>query len=339
MSLARRFRNVLLGLGAGYLGLAAWNGSIYRRTRRLPFPLPLEGETGAYDWPGGRIFYTRRGRGEPLLLVHGIYAGADSHEFQYVFKPLAEHAEVYAYDLLGFGHSQRPDVRYSGELYARLLADFVRDVIGRPCGVVATSLSGGHAILAAAEERELIRQLILEAPTGQTATSQRSAAADAAYLAFTLLPDLAEAAVNAIASRASIRWYLRHMAFYDPDVATDELVEYGYRSAHQPGAQYPFVAFLTGRFNVPLAGALRALPQPLTLIWGRNAHFTPVSQAHRLLELRRDAVLYVLDRTGIDVVRERPAEFVRLTLAALAGEKAATAPPLHGERAVTPWPG
>ncbi len=321
MSVTRRMRNLALGLGAGYLGLAAWNGSIDRRTRRLPFPPPLEGETGTYNWRGWRIFHTRRGRGEPVLLVHGIYAGADSHEFQYVFDDLAEHYEVYAYDLLGFGHSQRPEVRYSGELCASLLGDFLRDVIGRPAAVVATSLSGGHAILAASRERELIRHLVLEAPTGQTTTSRRSAVADAAYLALSLLPELAEATVNAIASRASIRWYLRHMAFYDPTKVTGELVEYGYRSAHQPGAQYPFVAFLTGRFDVPLAQPLRELRQPLTLIWGRNARFTPVSEASRLLELRPDAALYVLDRTGVDAVRERPDEFVRLTRAALAGEQ------------------
>ncbi len=321
MRATRRLQSILTTVGAGYLGLAAWNGYIYRRTRDLPFPLPLQGETGTYDWPGGRIFYTRRGRGEPLLLVHGIYAGADSHEFQYVFDALAEHRQVYAYDLLGFGHSARPDVRYSGALCVRLLTDFVRNVIGRPTSVAATSLSGGHAIVAASQEPRLIRQLILEAPTGQATTSRRSSVADAAYLALNLLPDLAEGAVNAIASRASIRWYLRHMAFHDRNKVAEELVQYGYRSAHQPGSQYPFVAFLTGRFNLPLQGALRSLVQPLALIWGRNARFTPLSEARALLSLRPDAALSVLDRTGIDVVRERPAEFVRLVLDTLAGKK------------------
>lgn len=322
MSLARRLRTLLTGLGVGYLGLAAWNGYVYRRTRDLPFPFPLHGKAGTYDWPGGRIFYTQRGQGEPLLLVHGIYAGADSHEFQYVFDELAEHYQVYAYDLLGFGHSQRPDVRYSGALYVRLLADFVRDVIGRPASVVATAHSGGHAIVAANQERRLIRQLVLEAPAGQTTTSQRSSAADAAHLALSLLPDLAEATANAIASRASIRWYLRRMAFHNPDKVTDELVEYIYRSSHQPGAHYPFVAFLTGRLDVPLEGALLSLSQPLALIWGREARFTPVSEAERLLRLRPDASLYVLDQTGNDVVREQPEEFVRVVLATLAGERA-----------------
>jgi len=333
MSAARRWRNLLTTLGVGYLGLAAWNGYVYRRTRELPLPLPLEGEAGTYEWPGGRIFYTRRGQGEPLLLVHGIYAGADSHEFQYVFQALAEHYQVYAYDLLGFGHSARPNVRYSGALCVRLLTDFIRDVIGRPTSVVATSLSGGHAIVAASQERGLIRRLILEAPTGRTAATRPSAVADAAYIALNLLPDLAEGLLNAIASRASIRWYLRNMAFYDPSKVTDELVEYGYRSAHQPGAQYPFVAFLTGRFDVALEGALRSLPQPLALIWGREARFTPVQQAEWFLRARPDAMLNVVEQTGIDVVRERPDEFVHVTLATLGHRPAGPAPKEMAERA------
>lgn len=328
MSLARSLRRLLTGLGVGYLGLAAWNGYLYRHTRRLHFPLPLEGETGTYRWPAGHIFYTRRGRGEPLLLVHGIYAGADSHEFQYIFNALAERHQVYAYDLLGFGHSDRPRVRYSGALYVRLLTDFLRDVIGRPADVVATSLSGGHAIVAAAGQPGLVRRLVLEAPTGQTTQTQPSRAADAAYLAFRLLPDLAEATVNAIASRPSIRWYLRHMAFHDPEKVTDELVEYGYRSAHRPGAEHALVAFLTGRLNVQMEKALRSLSQPLALIWGRHARFTPVSAAGRLLDLRPGAALSIVENAGIDVVREQPQEFLRLAEAYLAGESMAESEPM-----------
>lgn len=316
MRTMHRMRRLLASLGVGYLGVAAWNGYVYRRTRGLPFPPPLEGEPGTYDWPGGRIYYTRRGQGEPLLLVHGIYAGADSHEFQSVFAALAEHHEVYAYDLLGFGHSARPKLRYSGELCVRLLRDFARDVIGRPVSVVATSLSGGHAIVAASQEPGLIRHLILEAPTGRTAAARRTAA-DAAYLTLNLLPDLAEGLANALGSRASQRWFLRNMVFYDPRKVTDELVEYGYLSAHQPGAQHALVAFLTGRFDVALEGALRSLSQPLALVWGRQARFTPVQEAEWFLRRRPDAMLNVVERTGGNVVRERPDEFLHIVLATL----------------------
>jgi pimeloyl-ACP methyl ester carboxylesterase len=322
MSLSSRLRQLGTGLGLGYLGLAALNGRVYRRVRQLDYPRALEGETGTYDWPGGRIFYTRRGQRETLLLVHGIYAGADSHDFFQVFAPLAQRYQVYAYDLLGFGHSARPDVRYSGPLYVRLMQDFVRDVIRRPVTVIANSLSGAHAIVAAAESPELIRRLILITPDGTTTgTVQPGAAANAAYLALNLLPDLGQGLRNSIASRASLRWYLRNMAYYDPAKITTERIEYGYRSAHQPGAEHALIAFVTGRLNVPVDDALKRTSQPLSLFWGREAKVTPLADAELFLALRPDARLYIFDRTGLDLLSERPQEFLHRTFEVLAGRE------------------
>lgn len=322
MSVSSRFRRFLTALGVGYLALAAWNGRVYRRTRDLSFPSPLEGETDSYNWPGGRIFYTRRGQREPLLLVHGIYAGADSHDFRKVFGPLAERYRVYAYDLLGFGHSARPDLRYSGPLYVRLLVDFVRDVVRRPVTVIANSLSGGHAVLAAAEEPDLIRRLILISPAATTTASlYPGSLRQAAYLAFNLLPDLGEAARNLIASRAFIRWYLSNMAYYNRANVTPDLVEYDYRSAHQPGAQHALIAFLTGRLNVPLGDALRSLRQPLSLFWGREARVTPLAEADRFLRARPDAKLHVLGQAGLDAINEQPQAFLQNAFDILAGHE------------------
>ncbi|MDI7276574.1 MAG: alpha/beta fold hydrolase [Anaerolineae bacterium] len=331
MRIAKRFRRLLTSLGLGYLALAAWNGRTYRRVRRLDFPPPLEGDAASYDWSGGRIYYTRRGQGEPLLLVHGIYAGADSYQFRKVFAPLAGRCEVYAYDLLGFGHSARPDVRYSGPLYVRLLSDFVRNVIGRPATVIATSLSGGHAVLAADREREMIRRLVLVAPTGSTTPSiYPGGAAQAVYLALNLLPDLGEGVRNLIASRPFIRYYLRSMAYYDPENASPDLVEYSYRSAHQPGAEHALAAFLTGHLNVPVGDALRSLPQPLSLFWGRHSRVTTLAQAECYLSVRPDARLHVLERAGLDAINEQPEEFVHQVFDILEGREAGMA----GEQAI-----
>ncbi len=315
MSRSSRTRQVLTALSAGYLALGAWNSQVYRRTRNLDRPLPLDGERGGYDWPGGRIFYTRRGQGEPVLLVHGIYAGADSHEWRPIFGALADRYQVYAYDLVGFGRSARPNLRYSAAFYARQLADFARNVIGRPATVIASSLSGGHAILAAAEERDLIRRLILEMPTGSTtARVFPGVGAEAAYLALNLLPDLGEAARNVIASRTVIRRYLSNMVYYDRSRVTEDVVERYYRSAHQPGGEHALIAFLTGHLNAPLGDALKAMPQPLALIWGREARVTPLAEAECYLTVRPDAQLRVIEGAGLDAVNEQPQEFLRQTL-------------------------
>ena len=56
--------------------------------------------------PGVEIAYHRKGAGEPLLLLHGI--GHHRQAFDPVLDRLAEHRDVIALDLPGFGES--PDV-------------------------------------------------------------------------------------------------------------------------------------------------------------------------------------------------------------------------------------
>src|SRR3712207_7120063 len=47
---------------------------------------------------------------------------------------------------------------YSADLYVALLKDFLRDMVGRPAGLVAHSLSAAYAVRAADESPELDRK-------------------------------------------------------------------------------------------------------------------------------------------------------------------------------------
>ena len=53
------------------------------------------------------------GEGEPLLLVHGVYAGASSFEFRKNFEELSKSFRV---------RPGSPGVRYVGEAFAALRA-------------------------------------------------------------------------------------------------------------------------------------------------------------------------------------------------------------------------
>lgn len=54
----------------------------------------------------------REGRGEPVILLHGL--GASSYSWRYAIPELAKHYEVFAPDLPGFGRTDKPwDFDYS----------------------------------------------------------------------------------------------------------------------------------------------------------------------------------------------------------------------------------
>ena len=162
--------------------------------------------------------------------------------------------------------------------------------------------------------------LVLITPDGTTTGSvMPSLGASIANLALNALPELGEGVRNLIASRPSLRWYLRNMAYYDPGKITRERIEYGYRSAHQPGAEHALIAFVTGRLNVPIRDALKRTSQPMAIFWGREAKVTPLGEARRFLDLRPDARLFILEHTGLDLLSERPQEFLHFAIEVLAG--------------------
>lgn len=272
----------------------------------------LGGEQGRYAWTMGDIWYTVKGQGEPLVLVHGVYAGASSYEYRHVFDMLAQHFRVYAFDLLGFGLSARPSVTYTPVLYEELIEDFVRQVVGgadHPVSVIASSLGAAFTIRAAAERPGLFSRLALIEPTG----IENLARADESLgrrigRALLRSPLLGQGIYNLITSRPSIRYYLASQTYADPSMVSDDMVDYYYTMSHQPGGRYAAASFISGTLNTPVASVYPLLKQPILLCWGKDASFTPLENARAFRQANPEAELRVFDCGGLPQ-DEQPEEF------------------------------
>src|SRR5215218_5465139 len=158
-----RWRKTAMVGGAALGAAAVYNAA---STRDLSDDDVLGGQSDELHWRGHRIALTRHGEGKPVLLVHGIYAGASSLEWRNVVPALAERHSVIAVDLLGFGRSDRPAARYTPGLYQALLGDILARVVRESCAVVASSLSAAHLVALAARDPRQIAVLALIAPSG-----------------------------------------------------------------------------------------------------------------------------------------------------------------------------
>lgn len=110
------------------------------------------------------LVYTRKGSGEPLVLIHGI--GHRRQAWNPVFDLLAERYDVIAIDLAGFGESPgfAPGTPYSMDVACENLADNFRAWgIERP-HVVGNSLGGAIALELGA--RGLARSVTALSPAG-----------------------------------------------------------------------------------------------------------------------------------------------------------------------------
>ena len=139
---------------AGTMGHWRWNGQ--HLTRYATWPAGDE-----YDAGGG-------GGGEALpalLLVHGFAASVEQWErFVYALRQRAGAAmpPVFALDMVGFGHSEKPPLSYTQHLWEAQVADFALEVMGgRPVVLVGNSIGGGISAGVAGNLKPVCRGVVL----------------------------------------------------------------------------------------------------------------------------------------------------------------------------------
>jgi pimeloyl-ACP methyl ester carboxylesterase len=308
-------KSLLAGVGGalGSVALAAGTNAALAAAAPPLWPA-LPGDTKRYSWRDGEISYAVRGTGTPILLLHGIYASACGYEMRRVFTPFAEKYRVYCPDLIGFGLSDRPALDYTPAIFMQMLRDFVQDVVGRSCIVVASSLTAAYVIQLAFDHPGLFRRLILVLPTGleQLADRAPTRVKMAGYAALKS-PIVGETAFNALTSKPGLRYYLEKQSYYNPSAVTDQLVEYYHVAAHQKNARYAPAAFVAQQLNWPVRHAFANLTQPALVVWGANAMIAPLKYAQTFRHVNPRARLEILEWCGAVPHDECADRFVALT--------------------------
>jgi pimeloyl-ACP methyl ester carboxylesterase len=282
---------------AGGLGALAVANRMIASAARDTFSV-LSGESKRYPWAEGDVFYKVKGQGEPLVLVHGIYAGASAFEWRKNFDALSEHFRVYAPDLLGYGLSSRPPLDYTAQTYIQLLIDFIREAAGgaeHPVHIVASSLSAAHIIQAAFQRPKLFERLVLVEPTGVYELNRGPTLAQRAFHQVLRAPIIGTAIYNVIVSRLGIRYFLTQQTYLRSEAVTGDLVDYYYNTAHQPGARFAPSSFITGYLNLNIEETFARLSHPILIIWGKQAKITPVEDAQAFQRLNPRAQVEIID--------------------------------------------
>jgi pimeloyl-ACP methyl ester carboxylesterase len=300
---------------AGGVGALALAGRLNRPRPGEAYSV-LDGEQGHYAWTHGDIFYVAKGRGEPVVLVHGVYAGASSFEYRRIFTSLAERFRVYAFDLLGFGLSDRPPVLYTSDLYTGLVTDFVRQVVGgvdHPVRVIASGLGAAFTIRSAAEHADLFSRLVLVEPTGiEDLASNPGEPVHLAQRRLLRTPVVGQSVYRVLTSRPGIRHFLRRAYRKGADIS-DDLVDYYVLMAQQPGARFAPASLISGTLDTPIKDEYEGLRMPILLLWGKNATFPPLEHARAFRQSNPHADLRVFDCGSLpqdEVAEEFVAEVV-----------------------------
>ncbi|MEM7801575.1 MAG: alpha/beta fold hydrolase [Chloroflexota bacterium] len=234
--------------GAALLFTAAGGGLLYSHFG-IDHNMPIENAIDAdrkilsTDQSGMLSYYVdTSGSGTPIVLIHSVNAAAGSHEMRPLFEAYRGKRPVYALDLPGFGYSERTDRDYSVALYDNAISDFLDEVVEEPADLIALSLGCEFAARTTYTGPERVNSLTLISPTG-FGERPIEIGGDGFYN-FVKVPLWSQPLFDLLTIKPSIQYYLGLNFVGTPP---DDFIDYAYRAAHQPGARFAPLAFLSGR--------------------------------------------------------------------------------------------
>ncbi len=249
--------------------------------------------------------------GSPVILVHGL--GASAEIWMHNVPALAERHCVYVPDLVGFGLTDKPKVKYSPSYLVAFLDDFMKALnINQAC-LVGMSLGGGLALQYALRFPGKLRKVVLvdAAGLGKEMTF---------IMRLVTIPLIGELMVRP--NRPGMAFVLKRCV-YDPAVITDDLIELYCKLDSLPGARRAILSVLRtcssirgGRAEIldPIIKNLDSIKIPALIVWGRDDHILPVEHACFARGELPDARLHIFEHCGHMPNFERPREFNDLVL-------------------------
>lgn len=232
----------------------------------------------------GKFKFVQEGQGESLVLLHGLF-GALSN-FKDLVDCFKENYTVYIpmlplYDLTNF------DTSVSG--LAKHVAKFIDAKKLQNVHLLGNSLGGHIALVYTLAHPDKVKTITLTGSSG-----------------------LFENGMGETYPKRGDKEYIRkkvELTFYDPNSATDELVDEVYNIVNNRLKAVKIIYLAKSAIRHHLGEELKNIKQPVCLIWGRNDTITPPMVAEEFKKLLPNSELHWVDKCGHAPMMEVSAEF------------------------------
>ena len=252
------------------------------------------------------------GDGEsPAILLHGL--GGYLENWEDNVAAIAQSRRVYALDLVGFGRSDKPHVKYSIPYLTEFVHEFmiVQDI--DRTALIGESMGGAIALQFALQYPQLVEKMVLAASVGFGKEVS-------IYLRIMSLPILGDMFTRP--SREGTAQLLRQL-FHDQDLITDDWIEEDFEMSSLQGAQRCLLSALRSMGNIwgvrsvvyqQILNRLEVIEVPTLVIWGAQDRILPVRHAHQAVKRLPNARIHIFDSCGHVPNIERAEEFNALVL-------------------------
>ncbi|MCC3462742.1 MAG: alpha/beta fold hydrolase [Oscillatoriales cyanobacterium] len=250
-------------------------------------------------------------KGSPLILLHG--GGSSIEVWTYNFDALAQNHQVYAFDMVGSGLSDKPELPYSLDYQVQFLTDFMNALNIDKANIIANSMGGGIILKFALKYPERIGKIVLISSLGlgkEISIYHRFLAA---------VPVIAKFAQP---SRFGAKLMLKKNV-YNPKAIPSEWVENSFQRFKMPGRKQALISILKTNLNLggvreevfmPIVQQLAHIRAPTLIIWGNQDAVLPVTHAHIANKYIPNTSLHIFDKCGHWPHVEYPQKFNQLVL-------------------------
>ena len=225
-----------------------------------------------YNWRYGNIFYTKQGKGSPVLLIHDLNPAASSFEWEKTVKHLAKKHTVYTIDLLGCGRSDKPNMTYSNFLYVQLITDFIKNIIGGKPDVISTGESSSFTIMACNMNPEFFHKIIVINPSNLSKLSKTPNKRKNALKFFIDTPILGTMIYNLVYTNRNIDKTFYHNYYYKKHLVPTRLINAYHEAAHigHSKGKYLLSSILSSYTNINIVHALKKINNRISLIGSKG---------------------------------------------------------------------
>ena len=232
----------------------------------------------------GKFKYIEAGEGEPLMLLHGLFGALSNFKdlldyFSKRNKVVVPMLPLFELDLL---HTSVGGL----EKYVQKFIEFKGY---NKIHMLGNSLGGHVALVHVLKHPERIKSLILTGSSG-----------------------LFENGICDTYPKRGDYEYIRkktEVTFYDPAMATKELVDEVYDIVNQRLKVIKVIALAKSAIRNNLGDELKEIKTPTLLIWGNNDTITPPFVGKEFNKLLPNSELHFIDKCGHAPMMERPDEF------------------------------
>lgn len=229
-------------------------------------------ENKYYEWRFGKIRYTKKGKGTPLLLLHDLTLGSSSYEFHKITSSLAENHEVYCMDFLGYGLSDKPDMTFTNYLYVQMVTEFIKNIIGKKTDIIAAGDAFPIAVMTCHNDNNLVNSLVGINPPSLYQLNQIPSKQTKILKFIMDTPILGTFIYNMHSSKAAVTKLFQEEYFYNPYRVNEKDVLSYVEAAHYPDyhSKHAYASYVGRYTNANIIHALKEINHSIYLIGGNH---------------------------------------------------------------------